>query len=78
MAVADTAGRNSRVTVYTDGAARGNPEGPVGYGTVIQFIDSNGKLHEREYSAGYKKTKDTISLQQLQRMERTCLTITFS
>lgn len=45
-----------KVTIYTDGAARGNPEGPGGYGTVLQYIDSKGTLHEREYSAGYKKT----------------------
>ena len=45
-----------KVTIYTDGAARGNPEGPGGYGTVLQYIDSKGELHEREYSAGYKKT----------------------
>ncbi|MBD5519957.1 MAG: ribonuclease HI [Lachnospiraceae bacterium] len=45
-----------QVTIYTDGAARGNPEGPGGYGTILQYIDSKGKLHEREYSAGYKKT----------------------
>ena len=44
------------VTIYTDGAARGNPEGPGGYGTILQYIDSKGNLHEREYSAGYKKT----------------------
>lgn len=45
-----------KVTIYTDGAARGNPEGPGGYGTLLQYIDSKGVLHEREYSAGYKKT----------------------
>ncbi|MDE6883777.1 MAG: ribonuclease HI [Lachnospiraceae bacterium] len=45
-----------KVTIYTDGAARGNPEGPGGYGTVLQYIDPQGKLHEREYSAGYRKT----------------------
>ena len=44
------------VKIFTDGAARGNPEGPRGYGTVLQYIDSKGELHEREYSAGYKKT----------------------
>ena len=44
-----------RVTIYTDGAARGNPEGPGGYGTVLQYIDSKGTLHEREYSAGVQK-----------------------
>lgn len=44
------------VTIYTDGAARGNPEGPGGYGTVIHYVDKNGVLHTREYSGGYKKT----------------------
>ncbi|HOO78906.1 MAG TPA: ribonuclease HI [Lachnospiraceae bacterium] len=45
-----------KVTLYTDGSARGNPDGPGGYGAVLQYIDSKGELHEREYSAGYKKT----------------------
>lgn len=44
------------VTIYTDGAARGNPEGPGGYGALIHYVDSQGALHTREYSAGYKKT----------------------
>ena len=44
------------VKIYTDGSARSNPEGPGGYGTVLQYIDQKGELHEREYSAGYKKT----------------------
>jgi len=44
------------VKIYTDGAARGNPDGPGGYGTVLQYTDSVGRLHEREYSQGYKKT----------------------
>lgn len=45
-----------KVTIYTDGAARGNPEGPGGYGTILQYVDTKGTLHEREFSAGYKKT----------------------
>ncbi len=45
-----------KVTLYTDGAARGNPDGPGGYGAILQFVDSKGTLHEREFSAGYKKT----------------------
>ncbi len=44
------------VTIYTDGSARGNPDGPGGYGTVIEYIDPQGKLHKREFSAGYRKT----------------------
>ena len=45
-----------KVTIYTDGAARGNPDGPGGYGCVLQYVDMSGEVHEREYSAGYKKT----------------------
>lgn len=44
------------VKIFTDGAARGNPEGPGGYGTVLQYVDTKGQLHEKEYSAGYRKT----------------------
>ncbi|MBE5856266.1 MAG: ribonuclease HI [Lachnospiraceae bacterium] len=46
----------TRVDVYTDGAARGNPEGPGGYGTILRFVDSKGNIHEREFSQGYIKT----------------------
>lgn len=44
------------VKIYTDGSARGNPNGPGGYGCVLHYTDSKGNLHEREFSAGYKKT----------------------
>lgn len=43
------------VTVYTDGAARGNP-GPGGYGTVMHYTDPTGKLHVKEMSCGYEHT----------------------
>lgn len=46
----------TKVDVYTDGAARGNPEGPGGYGTILRFVDSKGNIHEREFSQGYIKT----------------------
>lgn len=44
------------VKIYTDGAARGNPEGPGGYGVVLEYVDPKGQLHTREYSQGYRKT----------------------
>ena len=34
-----------QVKIYTDGAARGNPDGPGGYGAVIQYIYTKGQLH---------------------------------
>lgn len=45
-----------KVTIYTDGAARGNPDGPGGYGTIISYIDTAGREHLREYSGGYVRT----------------------
>lgn len=44
------------VDIYTDGAARGNPNGPGGYGVVLEYVDSAGRLHTREYSQGYIQT----------------------
>ncbi len=44
------------VRLYSDGAARGNPDGPGGYGVVLEFTDSKGKLHVRELSEGFPKT----------------------
>lgn len=45
-----------QVRIYTDGAARGNPDGPGGYGTVLEYIDSKGMLHTKELSQGYRRT----------------------
>ncbi len=45
-----------KVTIYTDGSARGNPDGPGGYGTIVSYIDPSGKEHIREYSQGYVRT----------------------
>lgn len=44
-----------KVIVYTDGSSRGNP-GPGGYGAVLRCTDSAGERHERELSAGYRRT----------------------
>ena len=44
-----------KVTVYSDGSSRGNP-GPGGFGTVMHFVDANGRLHVKELSAGYRLT----------------------
>lgn len=44
-----------KVKIFTDGSALTNP-GPGGYGTVLQYIDLRGKLHERELSGGETDT----------------------
>ncbi len=38
-----------KVKIYTDGAARCNPDGPGGYGTILSYIDSKGEEHIPEY-----------------------------
>jgi len=43
------------VKLFSDGSSRGNP-GPGGYGTILQYTDSRGELHEREYTEGFKET----------------------
>ncbi len=45
-----------KVEIYSDGSARGNPDGPGGYGVVLRYVDSKGEAHEKEISAGYDKT----------------------
>ena len=45
-----------KVTIFSDGAARGNPDGPGGYGAILQYTDSAGNLHEKELSEGFAKT----------------------
>ena len=44
-----------KVTLYSDGASRGNP-GPGGYGTILQYTDRAGVLHEKEISEGFRET----------------------
>ena len=44
------------VKIYTDGAARVNPDGPGGYGTVLEYVDTKGELHIKELSQGYVRT----------------------
>ncbi|RHV68949.1 ribonuclease HI [Clostridium sp. OM02-18AC] len=67
----------SKVQIYTDGSARGNPDGPGGYGAVLHFTDSKGVLHERELSAGYKKTTNNrmelmAAIMALEALNRPC------
>ena len=44
------------VKIYTDGSARGNPDGPGGYGCVLHYTDAKGTLYEREFSQAYVRT----------------------
>ena len=44
-----------KVTIYTDGSARGNP-GNGGYGAVLSFTNSQGQTFTRELSEGFERT----------------------
>ena len=45
-----------QVKIYTDGAARGNPDEPGGYGAILEYVDTKGTLHTKELSRGYVRT----------------------
>lgn len=44
-----------KVTIYTDGACRGNP-GNGGYGCVLLYTDETGKTIRKEFSEGFADT----------------------
>ncbi len=44
-----------QVKMFSDGACSGNP-GPGGWGTILQFTDAAGKLHEKVLSGGEPHT----------------------
>ena len=66
-----------KVQIYTDGSARGNPDGPGGYGTILQFMDQKGVLHEKTMSGGYKRTTNNrmellAAIKGLEALNRPC------
>ena len=71
------------VSIFTDGAARGNPDGPGGYGTVLQYIDNAGVMHEKEISQGYLRTTNNrmelmAAIAGLEALNRPCLVDLYS
>ena len=48
-----------QVKIYTDGAARGNPDGPGGYGAVLQYIDTKGSYMNVNCPEATKKPQTT-------------------
>ena len=45
----------TQISIYTDGACRGNP-GPGGYGCILRYVGPDGKIYEKELSAGFEAT----------------------
>ncbi|HKL98929.1 MAG TPA: ribonuclease HI [Mobilitalea sp.] len=71
------------VTIYTDGSARGNPDGPGGYGTIVVYIDSKGQEHRREYSGGFVKTTNNrmemmAAITGLEALTKSCNVLVYS
>lgn len=72
-----------KVELYTDGSARGNPDGPGGYGFVLRFVDSRGNLHEKEGSQGYVRTTNNrmelmAAIAGLSELEKPCQVTLYS
>lgn len=73
----------SAVSIYTDGAAKGNPDGPGGYGTLLRFVGSDGVVHEKELSQGYLRTTNNrmelmAAIAGLEALTRPCLVDLYS
>jgi len=45
-----------KINIYTDGACKGNPDGPGGYGVVLIYTDSDNQAHRKELAGGYAST----------------------
>lgn len=48
------------VKIYTDGAARGNPDGPGGYGTVLEYVDTKGFSTRGSFPPDTKRRRTTV------------------
>lgn len=48
------------VKIYTDGAARGNPDGPGGYGAVLVYTDQEGKVYKKKFPPATGKPPTTV------------------
>ncbi len=47
------------VKIYTDGSARGNPDGPGGYGCVLHYTDGQGSCIHGNTAPVMKKRRTT-------------------
>lgn len=46
-----------QVKIYTDGAARGNPDGPGGYGAILHYVDTKGSFMKESCPEAIKNDK---------------------
>ena len=50
----------TEVKIYTDGSARGNPDGPGGYGVVMHYVDKAASYMKRPYPQVIKRPQITV------------------
>ena len=65
------------VKIFTDGSVKRNPDGPGGYGAILQYTDRKGTMHEKEISAGYDSTTNNrmelmAAIAALETLQRPC------
>lgn len=71
-----------KVTIFTDGSARGNP-GRGGYGAVLRFTAQDGKVYQREISRGYMHTTNNrmeimAAIAGLEALKKPCSVVLYS
>lgn len=60
-----------KVTLYTDGACRGNP-GPGGWGAVLQYKDKERHLYGGERQTTNNRMELTAAIEGLKALKRSC------
>ena len=46
-----------KIKIYSDGAARGNPNGPGGYGTIVRYLNDKDEIIKvEEFTEGFPVT----------------------
>lgn len=46
-----------KIRIYSDGAARGNPDGPGGYGTIVKYLKEDSSIERvEEFTEGFEVT----------------------
>jgi ribonuclease HI len=61
----------AEVTIYTDGACRGNP-GPGGWGALLQFGEREKELYGGELETTNNRMELTAAIQALAALKRSC------
>ena len=67
----DNSGKDKKVTLYTDGACRGNP-GPGGWGVHLRYGDTTKNLYGFEAETTNNRMEMTAAIEGLKALKRPC------